>query len=386
MSVILWLSAACAGISILYYVAASVAALAFARRAAAPPPPLPKIAPRVAILKPLHGMRKCLFENLRSYLELDYPRTEYWFAVSSYDDRAADVPVALKAAQQGFAQITLLVGLEPGCENRKVAKLIRMADRADKAEIFVLSDSDVAVERDHLRRIVGELCASEKTGIVTSIYRGRANGTTASLLEALFVNTDFAPQVMLSAAIEPVRYALGATIAIKRAALEKLGGFRRLKDLLADDYFLGKLAADAGYQVRLSGSVVTTSCEEQRFGDFWRHQLRWARTYRTTRPVSIATIILHGPSWAILFLLATGFALSGWLALITVLVARLAMAYFMVCHVLGVSECRRDLWLVPFKDLVMTGIWFASLTGREVEWGGRRFRILPGGVMQPTHE
>ena len=43
-------------ISALYYIAASLAALRFALRAASPVPPLPKIAPRAAVMKPLRGM------------------------------------------------------------------------------------------------------------------------------------------------------------------------------------------------------------------------------------------------------------------------------------------------------------------------------------------
>jgi ceramide glucosyltransferase len=371
--------------SLLYYIAATLAALRFHRAAGRPAPALPKIAPRVAVLKPLRGRSSTLGENLTSYLESDYPRAEFYFAVADYEDPATEVPVALRAQYQ-FAPITLLVGEEPGCMNRKVGKLIRMAERAARAEIFVLSDADIGVTRDHLRRVVAELAADDRLGVVTCLYRARPAGSLASRLEALFVNTDFAPQAMLSAAIEPVRYALGATIAIKRAALDKLGGLRRLKDLLADDYYLGRFAADAGYNVRLSGSIVTTCCEERRFGDFWRHQLRWARTYRTTRPASLATIILHGPSWALLFLLATGFSLLGCAALVAVLTARIAMARFMISRILGLRDLGREAWLVPLKDLVMTGIWFASLASNEVEWGGRRFRILSGGAMREAHD
>lgn len=381
MSVIVWLAGACVAISILYYAAASAAALLFARRASSPPLPIPKIAPRVAILKPLHGMRKCLGENLTSYMELDYPRTEYFFGVSGYEDRAADVPIALKS-QYGFAQVTLVVGLEPDCPNRKVAKLIRMADRAAKAEIFVLSDSDVTVERDHLRRIVGELYAGEKTGMVTSLYRARPNGTTASILEALFVNTDFAPMVLLSAAIEPLHYALGATIAVKREVLEAIGGFRAIKDRLADDYFLGRMTAEHGYEVKLSSSIVTVNCEEADLADFWHHQIRWARTYRTTRPISLATIVTHGPFWALILLAATGF--SGWSvgALAAVLAARIGMAALLMRRVLKLPELTRYVWMVPLKDLIMTAIWFASLASNEVRWSGRRLRIHPNGTMR----
>jgi len=284
--------------SLLYYVAATAAAIRFASRAALPPSPLPKIAPRIAVLKPLHGLSESLGANILSFLEAAYPRGEFIFGVSDYEDPAAEVPVALKPRYQ-FSNITLSVGEEPGCANRKIAKLIRMAERAPKAEIFVLSDADISVERDHLSRVVGELVADEKTGLVTCVYRARPLGALAARFEALFINTDFAPMAILSAAIEPLRHAFGATIAVKRGALEAIGGFRALKDLLADDFFLGRMVAQQGFELKLSSSIVTITCEESRFAEFWNHQLRWARTYRTVRPVSSATpySVMTTPVW-----------------------------------------------------------------------------------------
>jgi len=366
--------------SLLYYVVATVTALRFARRARQLSPPLPKIAPRVAVLKPLRGRNPSLVANLTSYLESDYPRSEFYFAVGDYEDPAAEVPVALRTAYK-FAPITMVVGGAPDCCNRKVGKLIRMVERAPRAEIFVLSDADIAVTRDHLRRVVGELTADAKIGMVTCPYRAWPRGSLASRLEASFVNTDFAPQVMLAAAIEPLRYAFGATIAIKREALEAIGGFARIKDLLADDYYLGKLVSEAGYEVRLSSSIVTTACEDRRFGDFWQRQIRWARTYRTTRPASLATILVHGPFWGLLFLVASGFSLRGLAMLTAVVFARIGMAHFITGRILGLRDRARDAWLAPLKDLVMTAIWFASLVSNEVEWSGRRLRILPDGKM-----
>jgi ceramide glucosyltransferase len=368
--------------SLAYYFAATWAALRFARDAEKPPGPLPKIPPKVAVFKPLDGMSQGLPENIVSYLELDYPRTEYIFGVSSYEDRAIDVPVGLRAPYQ-FATIAVTVGEEPGCANHKVAKLIRMAERAsDKAEIFLLSDADVSVDREHLKRVVGELIADEKVGVVTCLYRGRPRETLAARMQALFINTDFAPLVILSEAIEPMRQAFGATIAIRRTALEAIGGFRALKNLLADDFYLGALAVKRGYGVRLSTSVVTTACEEKTFSEFWNHQLRWARTYRTVRPASLATIAIHGPFWALCLLLASRFSLAAAGVFALVVGARVVMATVVMTRVLRLKQRLSDLWLVVLKDLAMTAIYFASLAGNTVLWGGRRFRVLKGGAMR----
>ena len=368
--------------STVYYLAAIVAGLIFAHRSNTPPQELPKIPPRVAILKPLRGVSEHLRANIISFLELAYSRVEFIFGVTSYEDRAIDVPVSLRAPYQ-FANMTVTVGDEPGCTNRKIAKVVKMAERAaDKTEIFVLSDADISVEPDHLKRVVSELTADDKIGIVTCIYRGRAYESFASRLEALFINTDFAPQVILAEALEPMHYALGATIAVKREALEAIGGFRALKDLLADDFHLGHKVSEAGYDIELSSSIVTVACEDHNFTDFWNHQLRWARTYRHVRPLSLATIFIHGPFWALLYIIANRFALRSFDALTMILGLRMLMGSVMIGKVLRRPQALSDVLLLPFKDLIMTGIYFASLTGKTVKWGGRRFLLMAGGVMR----
>jgi ceramide glucosyltransferase len=374
-------AAVCCVVSVGFYVIATIAGIRFARLAPSPAAPLPKVAPRVAVLKPLQGAGANLPENLVSYLELDYPRVEFIFGVSGYDDEAAAIAVALKP-RYPFRQITLTVGEEPGCANRKVAKLIGMAERSPRAEVFLLSDADVSVERDHLRRVISEFEGDEQSGLVTCLYRARPTGGLASRLGALFVNTDFVPLIMISKAIEPLRYSLGATVAIRREALEAIGGFRRLKDLLADDYYLGKFVSDQGYTIRLSSSIVTTTTAERDFATFWNHQLRWARTYRTTRPLSLATIVLHGPFWALVLLASVHGAAFALCFLTAVIITRIVTSWLIIGRMLGLIDQRSDAWLVPLKDLVMTAVWAASLCSNQVLWGGRRLRIQPDGTMR----
>jgi ceramide glucosyltransferase len=381
MTIWIAIPAAAVCVSVFYYAAATVAAIRFAKRTTSPLPPLPKVPPRVTVLKPLHGSSNSLAANLVSFLEISYPRVDFSFGVENYNDAAAEIPVALRQRYQ-YANVTLVVGEEPNCSNRKIAKLVKMAERAEKAEIFVLSDADVSVDRDYLKRIVGELISDEKIGIVTCAYRARPGGSFASRLEALYVNTDFLPQILLAEMIEPMHYALGATIAIKRDVLEAAGGFRAVKNMLADDFYLGNLANTRGYEIKLSDSMVTLTCEEKNFCEFWHHQLRWARTYRTVRPISIATILMHGPFWALMLLAVSRGSAAACAALVLVLAARLSMSAAIVSRVLKMPEMLGQLWLVPFKDLIMTGVWFGSLLSNKVRWAGREFKVIRGGTMQ----
>src|ERR1700687_5252578 len=116
-------SALCVSISLGYSVPAAIAAMRFGLRASRPARPLPESVPRVAILKPLRGLTENLRDQIVSFFELDYPRIDYYFGGSDNTDRAAEVPIALRD-NYPQRQVELVIGIEPGCANRKVAKLI----------------------------------------------------------------------------------------------------------------------------------------------------------------------------------------------------------------------------------------------------------------------
>src|SRR5579884_1879682 len=294
-------------VSLAYYLGSVFAALQFARQAAAPLPPLPEHPPRVAMLKPLYSLDAAHIANLETFMRVDYPAADIVVGVSNVTGWAAEQIAGLQARYPD-KRLTVVTDALPGCANRKVGKLVRMVEQAREADVYVLSDGDIVVEPDYLRRLVAELGAHPDAGAVTCAYRALPGTTLAARLDALFINTDFAPMVMLAAILEPLRHAYGATIAIRRTALEAIGGFSALRDLLADDFFLGRMITERGFKVRLSRALVTINCHLPRFADFWSHQLRWARTYRTVRPESLATIFTHGPFWGLVLTFASHFA------------------------------------------------------------------------------
>src|SRR5262249_40666225 len=101
----------------------------------------------------------------------------------------------------------------------------------------------------------------------------------------------------------------------------------------------------------------------------------------TTRPISLATILLHGPSWASLLLAVAPCSKLAAGLFSAVIAGRIITSRLMISKVLGLPDQRRDAWLAPVKDLIMTAVWGASLFGNEVHWGGRRLRIQSDGTM-----
>ncbi|MFY9855601.1 MAG: glycosyltransferase [Terracidiphilus sp.] len=221
---------------------------------------------------------------------------------------------------------------------------------------------------------------SPQVGLVTALYRGRSHGTLPSLLESLGIATDFQAGVLLSKWIEGgLHYGLGSTLAVRREALEKIGGFQALVDHLADDYELGARVAAAGYRVALSPEVVETSVPPYTWRGYIDHQLRWARTVRDARPWGYAGLIFtHGLSWALLNLLASGLSpLSLWLLGLSFFL-RLALAMTVGAEVLADHQVLPNLWLLPFRDLIAMGVWVAGFAGNTIVWRGDRFTLKGG--------
>lgn len=266
--------------------------------------------------------------------------------------------------------------------NFKVSNLIQMCALAGH-DYLLVNDSDIRVESDYLQRVMA-LFSSPRVGMVTCLYRGIAAGTLGSKLEASGIETSFAAGVLVALHLEgSLHFALGSTLALRRDALVAIGGLEPLLDYLADDFELGRRIADAGFEVVLSQVVVDNFLPHYSFRGFLRHQLRWARSTRNSRPSGYLGLVLtFGLAWALLAAASSRGAAWGWGLLLCVLVLRLGVAVALGQGVLKNRRTLRHLWLVPISDLVGLAIWFWSYAGRRVSWRGHEF-MLQQGKLRP---
>jgi ceramide glucosyltransferase len=381
MSVLVAVVLGCAVVATGYQLFQLAAAVRFfhrARREAARRPALTD-PPPVTILKPLKGPGIDLYANLASFCRQDYPRYQIVFGVIDPNDPAVAV---VRRLRRDFPErdIVLAVGDAPGA-NRKIANLRHMMSHA-RHDVLVLSDSDIRVRADYLRTLVAPLVDPE-VGLSTCLYRGVGHFGLPSVIESLFINTDFVPMVLTANWVQEFRYAFGASIAFRRAALDRIGGFAPLADYLADDYQLGNRIAAAGYRLVLLPYIVETVLDSVTLGDVWRHQLRWARTYRVCQPAGwFASIVTHASLWGLLTVFVTGGTALGWAVAATAVGARLG-TLVPIMGMLGERDTLRHLWLVPLKDLCSSAIWLMAWLSRTVTWSGWVLRVEPSGLMIP---
>jgi ceramide glucosyltransferase len=251
--------------------------------------------------------------------------------------------------------------------NRKIGVLADLESRA-RFPIVIIADADIRVPRDYLRRVVAPL-ARPDVGLVTCAYRATA-GSAAGRFEALGVSTDFAPSAFVAPFVGVDEFALGATICVRRTDLERVGGISSVRDYLADDYMLGCRIHDLGLKCVLSDAIVETHLGKPRWGDVWRHQLRWARTIRLSHGAYAGLPITHAGTWALLA------AVSGrWWVAGLLLALRLVMAITAGWFVVRDREVLRFWWLVPVRDWFASVVWLAGMVGNTVEWGGERLKL-----------
>lgn len=333
--------------------------------------------PPVSILKPLKGTDPEMYESFRSHCRQDYPVYEIIFGVSDPGDPAIE---SVKKLQQEFPEreIRLVVAPKILGANVKVSNLAQMLPETQH-ELLIVNDSDIRVPLDYLRRVVAPL-ADPGVGMVTCLYRGVPATTVGSRLEALGIATDFCAGVLVAWQLEGgIRFGLGSTLAFRRTELERIGGFNSFVDYLADDYELGKRIAGLGFTVELSSVVVETFLPSYDLGDFFAHQLRWARGVRDARPGGyLGMIFTFGLVWALLALAASRGALWAWIAFLITLLLRLAVGISVGRGVLHDSSILKNAWLIPLRDLLAAAVWIVSLVGHTVVWRGERFRLKAG--------
>lgn len=333
--------------------------------------------PPITVLKPVCGAEPHLYENLRSYSAQDYPAYQVVFGARDTADPAL-VVVRRLIEEMPERELSIVVDGRVIGRNYKVSNLANMF-RAARHDLIVMADSDTRVGPDYLRAIAAAF-AAPKVGAVTCLYRGIAGEGRASALGALYLNDWYMPSFMLASRFSRLDSCFGQTMAAGRQALADIGGIEALKDHIADDYMLGRLISRAGYDVALAPCVIDNVVCEADLRVLFKHELRWARTLRTVRPLSYPlTILTDALPLSLIAFVATGLSAEGGLMFLAAVVMRLAL--HSVARLRFGSRVPFRPWLVPYRDMVTLAVRVTCFIGHGISWRGHRFTLKPSGRM-----
>src|SRR5277367_4678039 len=364
----------------------------------------PEFLPAISLFKPLHGDEVGLEANLRTFFEQDYlqhvataggatvengvSRVELLFCARSDEDEALEI--ARRVAAE-YPEITtrFLTSGAPWAANAKVCSLAAMAKVATH-DLWAISDSDVRVTPDYLRRIVQPL-ADAKVGCATCLYRGVViRGGFWSQLEAVGMTIEMSAGICADSLVEPVQFALGPTMVARRARVEEMGGFESMADYCADDFVLGNWIAKNGHKVVLSGHAIDHMVLQSDFVDSLKHQVRWMKSTRFSRPKGhFGTSLTFGVPFGVMAFvgaLMLGMPVLGWCALIGSVLGRSVQAWVVGRYVVQEKRIGLAMFLFPLRDLIGPLIWALSYASNRIQWRGEVYELVDGGRMRPVFE
>jgi ceramide glucosyltransferase len=329
----------------------------------------------VTILKPLHGDEADLLTRLGSYCRQEYRASvQMVCGTQDRDDSAIGVVMCLHREYPGN-EIELVIDSRNHGHNRKVSNLANMAARA-RNDILVVADSDIEVGPCYLKDVVARL-QRPGVGAVTCPYHGTAKAGVWSELAALSINTHFLPDAVAALTLGLAQPCFGATIALNKELLGRIGGFQAFADCLADDYALGTAIRAKGYDVVVAPFSVGHACLQKDMREFLSQRLRVARTIKALDPVGyLGTVITH-PFALALLAAALGSSESIFLAAVA-LSCRITLCV-VVERVFGLA--RQRYWLLPFHDLLAFAIFVFSFFGTSLNWRGYGYRVKSDGTL-----
>jgi ceramide glucosyltransferase len=356
--------------------------------------------PAVSILKPLKGLDDNLFDNLESICMQDYPEYEIIFSLQDHNDPAYKVAKKIKDKypDKDISVITKRcnVGLNP-----KVNNLIPAYNIA-KYEHILISDSNVMVNRNYLQEIV-KYMEDPDVGLVSNIIKGTRGRSFGSIFENLHLNSFIMGSVCFLDRFLKMPCVIGKSMLMRKKDLEDIGGFSTVKDVLAEDYVIGKKMYKRGKKVILSNHMIKNVNEYWGINKFINRHARWGKLRWKIGGVSYVSELIGNPVF------------MSFLPILLYEPSRITMSFAMFVSSLkilgdmwiGKLITRQDnrsrlheneklhsalamnpLWyfFAPVKDLIIGFIWFVPLISNTVVWRGNRYIIGKDSALSPYPE
>jgi ceramide glucosyltransferase len=347
----------------------------------------PAFVPPVSLFKPLHGAEPNLEAHLETFFQQDYPEFEIIFGARVSTDAGLQAARRVAARYPQVPVRFVLTG-EPWHVNAKVSTL-ELMEKAASHDFFIVSDSDVRVSRDYIREVVAPF-ADKSVGAVTCLYRGVADQGLWSKLEATGMSIEMSAGVLAADVIEGMQFTLGPTMAVRRNCVREIGGFGALGAYCADDFVLGNAIASNGHKVVLSTHAIDHVVLNTSFADSQKHQIRWMKSTRFSRPKGhLGTCLTFSVPFGLLAAIAAWALGNHHLALGLLAYSagsRAALAALVGAFVVRDRHLLRTSLLYPLRDLLGFFYWAASYGNNEIVWRNQVYRLAPGGLMVAPDE
>jgi len=348
------------------------------------PRAVPRRRPPISILKPLCGLDDRLAGNLLCFVDLPYPAYEVLLGVRSQSDPAH--PLAWMAARRWPDRFRVVVQEGEVGLNPKVNQLVTLARHA-RHELLVISDSNTRVASDYLDEIAAHL-DDPAIGLVTHPLAGdgeeEGGARVGATADNLHLTAAITPAVVTAKLLCGKDYVVGKSMAMRRADIDALGGFASVKDVLAEDFVLGRSVVERlGKRVVLGRSVVTCISIRRALDGFVRRYARWnVMQHQCAGLIPYLGLLLENPT---LLALAAASIEPGAPTLAVAVgccLSRMATDGLAGRLLRGRGFTLHALLAGGLKDLLCGAAWLYGLVSRSIEWRSNRLVVLPGSRLR----
>ncbi|KZT30717.1 glycosyltransferase family 21 protein [Neolentinus lepideus HHB14362 ss-1] len=379
----------------------------------------PSSAPGVSILRPLKGLDTNLYENLESTFTQEYPNYEIILSVADENDQALSVVWDL-IAKYPHKDAKVVIGEEVVGVNPKVNNLIRPYRQAANDILWVL-DSNVTVAPGTLARSVDVLIGPPSSSPVSPPSRRIAlvhhvpfafatEPALGARLEEAFLNTNHAKMYIAINTVAIDSCVVGKSNLYHRSDIERVNGSLKpiaptisTEDVASEDRGLaafGRFLAEdnmiasalwheLGLRHDLSCDVARNAIGKMSFADYIWRRVRWIRVRK--HMVLAATLVEPFTESVVVGLIAATclnylLHIPRWLFLIIHCGAWLMVDLDVYESLAGhpVPESSRLAFVAAWfmREGLALPIWMLGMLGSEVDWRGRKYRVLQNGEVE----
>lgn len=339
--------------------------------------------PAISVLKPMKGSDPALYDNLVSFARQDYPAFELVLGCEDTMDPALAVARRVQR-EYPSVQMTIVAGGRPIGHNPKINNLAQLC-RAARHDWVLVSDADIRADERYLRALAAQT-ADPRVGLVSSVIATAGDKGLGATLDGIHMNGFIASSVCAADVLAGHPCVIGKSMLFRTSDLHKLGGLSIVKDVLAEDYLLGRAFMTAGRRVALSGHPIVSVVGSRSARAFFERHLRWSQMRRRIsvgfylgEPLLLPTPWLIGAAIAGVLSHSAALFLSAVLVLALRSATEIHFAGRLRRHGYGVTAVP----LVLVKDAVVLVAWMIGWFKTTASWRGTEFRIGRGSSLSP---
>lgn len=332
------------------------------------------------VIKPVKGIDSEAYQNFKSFCEqkLDVP---YQLIFSLQDEKDPVLPLLHKLKAQ-YPHLDIQITINPvkkgfTPKNSNLFHGLKLA----KYECLILSDADMWVEPDFISRIASQLYSQEKLGVVSALpVHVRAQGFWASLY-LLQLNATILAQWLPYASIFRLGVS-GATIAMKKEVLEKIGGIEAFSNYVVEDVRIGLLVKEAGYQVAV-GPLIYSPVGPKTREDMVSLLARGAVIYRYMLHTALELpYLVVAYFYLLLIILGIFTANPTYFLAAAVHLGGKILTGALIARAAGTSG--KVAFLLPILDVIFVYVYFQTLHKGTLTWRGIIYQVDEEGRMLPV--